>query len=542
MVIAKVSSRLAVQAAALSTFLLAANHRLSSERVEQICISLALSEDSDFKGKTKQLRSELLKQGIALGHAHALEALAHMAGHTSYMRAREAMKERAGEFAREGFLLRIRVTGSEVPQFAPYSSLPIAGNFIIEQIMALLNIPNEVIFCELRRTPHAVFIEICRASGVWFSIEMLPYLVEDNSLAISEFDAESQRTFLLRMLRALESGRPGTLALYGAIPHTLPPWHYASFNIKFIDTKIRKFLPDERELFFVLDSLGFQSAEIVENEALILGAEGKATLTIAWNRYSGDTPPIEVDMSASILQSLVERYKQWRRGLRMPVNNAVMLVATGATNAIGFHSVDTRFLEDHREKSGLLQKVVADAAGITEQHLQRIEKYGFASEKIIPLLAKALGVDANRLVQKPEGQLGVEISDAQHLLTALSNIHHYGTSFPDDLDSQVEEFIRNASDSLQELGDLVQIQEGVFADVFQMGSVKDEHLVEHAQQLLDSIRERGLILIVARGLAFANEEGALAEMEGMPLHTITFRFQPNATANDIAAWPQTSSN
>lgn len=520
----------AAQSAALTTFLASANHTLTVPRASAICASLALTADSDFKEKATLLRAELLEQGIRLGQSHALEALSRMVGFTSYMRAKEAMKQQAGDFAREGFLLRVHVTGDEEPKLFPYASLPKAANALIEQIMAQLTLPGEPVFCELRRSPQSVVIEVCRAKGVWFTVGLLPYVGGPDKLDFVEFDAESQRTFFERVLRALERGRPGTLALYGVIPQMLTPWHYASFNLTFGGSGVQKFLPNELELFFVFESLGLRTAEIVGSEVQLLGSEGSATLTMAWNRYDGELPALKADISAVLLQSLVDRYRHWRSGLSVSINDAVMLVTTGSTNTNGSHLINTQVLTSEREKQGLSLKALADMAGITEQNLQRIEKYGFAPEQLIPVLAQALSIDANALVDKPDGQLGFAISEAQHLLNSMKDVHHYGTSFPDDLDKKTEAFIKESAEGLHELCDLVQMQDGVFAESLQLEPIKKEHLLEHAQQLLDNIQDEGLMLIVARGVDFSKGNGPLSGVEGFPLHTVTFRFQPAASA------------
>lgn len=533
---ADTSARLADQAASLIVFLSSAKHSLSNTDALCICAAVDLTSFSDFKEKAKLLRAELLKHNIQLGQSHALEALSRMAGFTSYMRAKEAMKQQAGDFMREGFLLRVRKIGEEEPNFAPYATLPKAANEVVAQAMALLDIPREPVFCEMRRSPQSVVIDVNRGEGPWFSIELLAYAFNDEKIDLVEFDAEAQRTFFERTLRALERGRPGTLVLYGVIPQTLPPWHYASFTVTFTDTGVRKICPDERELFFLFASLGLQSAEVVDGRAEILGKDGTASMEMAWNRYDGTLPPVKAAISSAMLNLLVERYRYWRSGLKLSINDAVMLVATGTTDANASHAMNNQVMVTEREKQGLSQRALADAAGLPEQAIHRIEKYGYATTETIVGIAKALQLEPNALVDKPEGQMGFEISEAQHLLNSMKGVHQYGTTYPEDIDAETEAFIKGTAEDLQDLGDLMAMQDGVFSQEMKLEPINSEHLLEHAEALLENIHNEGLMLIAARGVSFAKGKGATAGIDGMPLQQVIFRFQPRASANELAIW------
>lgn len=526
------SSPFADQCASLIAFLASANHDLPLPAARDVCAAVDLSPNSDFKVKAKRLRTELLKHAVQLGQAHALEALSRMAGFTSYMRAREAMKQQAGDFAREGFLVRVRVTGKPDSQFVPYAALPQAANAVIEQVMAQLTIPHEPVFCELRRTPQSVAIEVTRAEGAWFTIEMLPYTYEASKVEIVEFDAESQRTFLTRILRALERGCPGTLALYGVVPQTLAPWHYASFTLTFSDSGVLKSYPDERELFFAFASLGLQNAAIVNGEIELIGSNDSASLRMAWNRYDAGMPPSAAEMSSIALNSLVERYRHWRHGLRVSVNEAVLLVATGSVKPDSPHSINMQLLATEREKHDLSQRALAALVGLTEQDIQRIERYGFSTEKVIAHIAKALHLDPNALVENPEGQVGFEITEAQHLLNAMKGVHQYRTSFPEDIDGQAEAFIKGAAEELRDLGDILAMQDGVFAESMNLERMKPEDFLEDAKMLLDNINNEGFMLIAARGVTFATGNQAL---RGVPLQQVTFRFQPREVTGELVA-------
>jgi transcriptional regulator with XRE-family HTH domain len=519
---------IAAQIAALTTFLAAENHPLAPETAAAICSALKLTPDAKFKEKAKQLRDELRKEGVLLGQAHALEALSRMAGFTSYMRAKEALKHLVGDFARDGFLMRVRVTGREEPQFVPYASLPEAANAVIEQLLVELSIPGEPVLCEMHRTPQAVSIEVCRAQGPWLKVELLPYSSDAGVVNIAQFDAECQRTFLDRLLRTMERGRPGALVLYGLIPRNLAPWHYASFTLTF-ESGITKYLPNERELFFLLESVEFQHAEVAGNKGVLVGREGTASLAMAWNCYDG-TAPVPVEISAGELANLVDRFRRWRAGLKGSVTEAVLSVAAGPTNGATTHPICANILTEKRAEREQSLAELARLSGLTEQTLERIEKFGIATETDIVAISRALGLNPNILLERPEGQIGFEITEPQHLLNSMKGVHQYGTSYPDDLDSETEAFIKATAEGLQDLGDVMAMSEGVMSDQVGVEPVDPEHLLEYGQSLLDSIHEQGLILIASRSLSFARGEGRLAGMDGMPLHNVTFRFQPADTA------------
>lgn len=519
--------RIAAQSAVLITFLECANPTLSESGAKAICASLDLNENSDFKAKAKILREELARHGIHLKQTNALEALARMAGFTSYMRAKEALARQTGEFSREGFLLRLQITGEHPQQFRPYASLPEAANVVVEEIAAHLTIPREPVFCELRRTPQAITIEISRAVGPWLLVELLPYSHVAGKLEVAEFDAESQKVFLERVLRLLERGRPGTLALYGVIPQTRAPWNYAGFTVKFAESGVEKFLPNERELFLLLDSLNTEQSELINGEVHFTGSAGPATLRLAWSRFDEEAPN-PAEFSPAGHQTLVERFRQWRRSLGMPVREAVVQVLTGSPDATATQPLNAYLVSGTREKKGMSRKDLAVRAGLTEQDVQRIEKFGFASEQSILSLANALELDPNALVNKPNGQVGLKITEAQHLLNALKNAQHIAAHYPEELEGAAVSFIKATAVELQELGDLLAIGTSEFYAEDSKEPFSEEPLLEHAQYLLDSIHDKGLQLIASRGLTFTKGVGQAASAGGVPLQSVAFQFLPVA--------------
>lgn len=523
------------QAAVLIKFLSRAAHSLSSERSVEICDVLALTHLSDFKPKALALREELLKDGICLNQTAALEALSQMAGFNSYMRVREAMTQQAGNFARDGFLLRFRMTGKDEPQFQPYDSLPLAANAIIQEINSQLAVPGEAVFCELRRNSKSVVVEVCRSQGNWFSVELVPYAIQSEQLEIVEFDAESLRSFFGRLIRAIEKGHPGALVVYGVIPPPkLTPWHFASFNFLFHETGVQKVLSNERDLFLMFDGMGLRDTELTKAGAVLRGDEGSATMELAWI-CDDDEKATKGEITLVTLSSIVGRYRQWRRGLSVPIQKAILQVVAGADDAAEMYHLNIDALATTREKLGLSLSKLAESAGLSEQVLHRIEKFGQSKAVDIVAIARALKIDPNILVEHSEGQIGIHISEAKHLLNAMRNVHQYGISMPDELADEKVVFIKSTGENLTELCDLVQMQEGVFAELTEgLEPITDDSLLEDLQAVLDGLPNEGLMLIVSRGLKFAIGEGNLAAINGMPLHTITFRFQPVETANSLA--------
>lgn len=521
---------LAFQTEALCSFLFSADQTLPRSSIEEICTSLDLNNYSDFKEKAKILRFELALAGIKLGHSHALEALSRMVGFPNYMRALESIKQQSGDFQREGFLLRIKITGSDDPQFTPYESLPLAGNALIEQVMALLNIPGEPVFCDLCRTPKSVVIEVCRAVGPWFTVELLGFEIVSDKLNFVEFDGESQRIFLERILRALERGKPGTLVEYGVIPHNQVPWSYASFRMTFDSTGVEKFIQSERDLFLMLDVMGFQSAYLVDSKCRIVGSQGICNLEMNWIRFDGEHRGPIFSLSANVLKGLIDRFHNWRRGLAVSVKDACLLIVAGTTDADTFQ-INHEMVRSEREQQNLSQLTLASQIGLTEQAIQRVEKYGFVQSKIISLIAKALKIDPSLLVDKPEGDLGFEVTEPLHLLNTMKKAHQYSLSYPDDLDSEKISFIKNTLEVLTELADMVQIGEGVGVNTFNLQPIREDILLEDSERILGEIHEMGLILIVSRSVRFNKR---FRGMEETPLETLTFRFQPIATASSIA--------
>ncbi|MYN15126.1 helix-turn-helix domain-containing protein [Pusillimonas sp. TS35] len=197
--------------------------------------------------------------------------------------------------------------------------------------------------------------------------------------------------------------------------------------------------------------------------------------------------------------------------------------------------MNTDVLIDSREKKGLLQHALAESSGLSVQGLQRIEKFGQATADDIVAIAQALGMNPNLLVERPEGEIGVHISEAKHLLNAMRNVHQYGISMPDELSVDRKAYVKGVGEHLTELCDLVQMQDGVFSELTEgLEPINEGSLLAEMQDVLDELPNEGLMLIVSRGIKFAKGDGDLAAINNMPLYTITFRFQPIETADSLA--------
>lgn len=88
-------SRASAQSAAniLCSYLAAQGHTLVQQDAADICEALALATMADIKASARPLRDALRERDIDLKQSHALEILAHIAGHDCYMRAKQAVAE-----------------------------------------------------------------------------------------------------------------------------------------------------------------------------------------------------------------------------------------------------------------------------------------------------------------------------------------------------------------------------------------------------------------------------------------------------------------
>jgi hypothetical protein len=86
-----VSSSLSIaeQAERLQAFVGRHNRALSTEAAEHIARALHLSKRAQAQTLARRLRTALLAHGIAISYQAALEALAKICKHTSWMRMRQ---------------------------------------------------------------------------------------------------------------------------------------------------------------------------------------------------------------------------------------------------------------------------------------------------------------------------------------------------------------------------------------------------------------------------------------------------------------------
>lgn len=516
------------QTKALSSFLSQHNHVIPGETaLHAIVYSLELSSTADAKAAVQQLRAELKVHGVVLAQSSGYEAIARLCGFNNWMQASVHFSSQGQAFAREGFTMRLVSSAGDAGPFQAYESLPKLANEVIKLANELLGQQYCPAFCTLLHGRKGLRVEFELADKLGFSFDVLTYRTEGEKVHFVEIDGEAVRGFASRLERAIEMGHPGAIVSGTVLSTTLPHWYYPRYTLKSLRQKARDIVVDnEMQLFVMLEGVGVEDGTQLEPaNSTIYGDSDDIRIVPAWDSPEDSSSKIHA-LTASQFSSLVQRFLRFKRVLRQPFREVMLLLTTGAVDADGYFPLDKARLVQGRETVGLSLEQLAGVVGISVPDLVRIEKYGHAHESVIDKLAKAIGLGTGNALLDEDGEegTGFRLESADSLVLALSDTHAYRCIISEHFQGDEKEAVEAIAQNIQEYGDLVQISEGVFDEVFK-SDVNMEALKGSLQECLDELSLLGGAIVVSRSLRFTgwNEQGS--GQKSIPMHSLTMFFE-----------------
>lgn len=519
---------LAEQARALNSFLahqdLAA---LPGAVAYAIATALELSMPADGKSSATRLRTELRAHGIALSQSHCYEALARLCGFDNWMRARVHFAAHSAGLVHEGFTMRLVPVAGEEGPFLVYESLPKLATEIIEVALKRLGKKASPSYCTLLRGRKGLRVEFELENELGFSFDILSYRMEGDDMQFVDLDTESIFGFASRLERAIEMGHLGTIVSGTVMSPTLPHWYHPTYVLKSLRNQAGDIIvTNEAQLFVMLEGVGIdEHTRFDAVSGVIFGTTDDVCVEPVWISQESDEAKRK-PLTPAQVSSLIERFLRLKRVLRQPFSSVMMLLSTGTVDAKGYFPLDKARLVQNREELGLSLEQLARMAGISVLDLVRIEKYGHAHETIIDKLAKALGQGTGNalLPEEEEEGTGFRLESPDSLLRALSDTHLYRYIISDNFLESDKEKLEAIAQNIQECGDLAQISDGVFNEVFK-SEVNMAALKQSLQESLDELAQLGGTIIVSRSLQYARGHDRAPELEGMPMHSFTMFFE-----------------
>jgi hypothetical protein len=393
-------SRANAQSAAstLVDFLTRAGHTLSLVAAGKICEELSLLSPSDLRKDAQTLRVALDRHGIRLRHTHTLEAVARMAGHSSWMRANVSLTETSSS----SYQTALAVEG--VPAAARvFHALSEAVSSVLEEVIAGIASRNEPAFCELFRTETLIRLDVKQQSKPWFSIE-ITRVVRTGHAASAEpdvlpFEADDMRRALLRLGKNIEQARPATLVIHKDVAEALPPWLHARWFVKELSSGFAHVDPDEKALFMWLSIMQFDGVEHADGVPRLKRATGPALVERGWFDAQGNCVARE-PASHPLLLELMRRYNRNHAALPEPLVVAILNVADDTARS----EKGEAFLDERRLESALTAKhwtkvTLAQQAGLTYKAVHQLSDRTLNAPSIIRI-ANLLGVQPGSLTRE----------------------------------------------------------------------------------------------------------------------------------------------
>lgn len=519
---------LAEQARALNSFLSQQGLAVPSESTAYaIATTLELLAPTDSKSVAQRLRAELKVHGIGLSQSHSYEALARLCGFDNWMRARVHFVTQSVALAREGFTMRLVPAAGEEGPFQEYESLPKLATEIIEVALKRLGKNVSPAYCTLLRGRKGLSVEFELVNELGFSFDVLSFRMEDDDIQFLELDSEAIHGFASRLERAIEMGYPGAIVSGTVMSPALPHWYHPTYVLKSLRNRARDIVvTNEAQLFVMLEGIGIDERTRVDAaKGMIFGATDDVRVDPVWISQESDDAKAR-SLTPAQFSSLMERFLRLKRVLRHPFSKAMLLLSTGTADAKNYFPLDKNRLVQNREELGLSLEQLARMAGISVLDLVRIEKYGHAHEIVIDKLAKTLGLGTGSALLQEEGEegTGIRLESADSLMRALSDTHLYRCIISDHFQGQDKEEVEAIAQNIQECGDLVQISEGTFNEVFN-SEVSMAALKRSLQDSLDELAQLGGTIVVSRSLHYARGHDQAPGLKGMPMHSVTMFFE-----------------
>lgn len=516
-----VSSSLSIaeQAERLQAFVGRHNRALSTEAAEHIARALHLSKRAQAQTLARRLRTALLAHGIAISYQAALEALAKICKHTSWMRMRQrSLPFECASGAQRAYCMQLLQAGQEQSPFTMERTLDAITTRLLEIVRASWGHEVTPALCTLNIGPQAIAIDFEHPTKAWFSVQIWLVSVSGEAASMLSFPHEEVRWFVDRVQSALEHTHPGLWVLGAVRSDTLPPWYYFRPTFRQAATGIDYLCSSELEIFTAFDVLQIDWKSDTFGESVLQGKDGAISLTSAW-ASAMDGAECLAPIKDSQLRSIVQRTVRLRGITGRSLLHFFVYMSTGYDAGTDCHQFDRDLLEEKRTQLGLTIGEVAARAGVSINTALRLQKYGWAHVSVLPKLAAALNIeDPNELAGVGEG-VGMRVTRGDQFVQALQDTCYWRIILGESLESGEQDSVAAIAENLREYIDLLQFSRSpIFNENHsQMEPLDPAALAEEIQKLLDQLSAMGVGVIVGREVYFASTPGQVGESDALAL-------------------------
>ncbi|CDN90635.1 hypothetical protein BN948_05080 [Hydrogenophaga intermedia] len=405
-----------------------------------------------------------------------------------------------------------------------------------ERLLVLLAAewPTEVAssLCSQGFGAQMLMVELEHPTAPWLQFKVCRFVGTRVDADLGDIPDEEARAFSERMTRTLEYTYPGLLVANSLRSNTLSPDYYLCPHVLQLSTGYKTTCWGDMELLPVLDGLGVKPT--VKEVAGVLRLdtdEGLVELALAWTSNADASSRIG-GLAPEQVNGLLNRMARLRRLTDGPITQLLARVMAGPHGADNCFPVNKDAIEVAMRAVNFSPKQLALLAEVPLNVVQRILKYGYAHETLIPKLAAALGLDhPNELLPPEKDQgTGIRIEDGAVFLRALKQTHVWRRVIGEGLLGKELDKVTHLAEALQDYVEVLQFRTGPFGkhvqDLDELEQPVDEaSLARTVQELLDELTEMEVAVVVSTDIRFAGGSGRLKDMRGMPLHHGTLFFE-----------------
>lgn len=514
-------SRATAQSAAniLCSYLASHGLVLANRLAVGICDALALTQMTDIKASARPLRGALAEHGISLKQSNALEVLARVAGHTCYMRAKQATAE-----PNAAHVVLCTVDGA-VRQPQAFASIGETITGMLTTVIELMPSRRQPSFCKISRYPSGFQLEVSQLNAPWFTVQLVKFRedsLNSNSLVPLSVDEDALRLALRKIVASIEQARPATLVLGGAVADALPPWYSAAFHVTALLARTARVVSDERELFLMLDASGCDNLRTKRGDLFIDGREESFRVELVWVDMTGKDAAARSVETASTMKAVFRRYMRYRNALSGSVSEA--LLAIGGSGSSNWHArASFGAIESLATERTMTIGELASKAGVAFRDVKRLQDFELATPALIVKLALALDAAPSDLLVQRESSLGFAADSGEQFIKMVSGAMAYRSREGNSLQTGDLDDARRVLETAKDIAEIASFESGEFADVI-AGSFDERNgrYESMAQELLDDANACGIKLIFSRDVEFVQTGNKAAEDGGyMAMNVLT---------------------
>jgi len=527
------------QAARLSEFARERGLVLSYTAAAAICETLNLVKPTGSSVAARRLRDALAAHRVHVTYTVALEGLARLCGGENWMRTRQMMlplDEESGLLGPPLFCLQPERYDGVKLELVPSSCLEDFAPKVIDLVRSTWPAELGLAVCHVTVSKKTVLMEFEHPFAPWFALKcwgFQPTREGDEALpGLIDLPSQAVLRLLGKLTRSLEYQFPGLLVVDPSRSNEFGPDHFLAPEFFVEATGFRQACNTPMDTLFWLGACKSEFDALPGGRFALQTEDQQVELTPRWrSQESGVTVDGSVD--ADLLHALFNRVQRIERLSGKTLTEFLAGCVNCGASADEMQVLDRDKVHAAMDGQGMPPLALAKKSGLPLNRVMVVVKYGYAPLDCIASLAEALGLtDPNDLLP-PEGEhsTGLRVETGETFLRALKHSHAWGRVIGDSIKGEEREEINGIAESLQEYVELLQFSESAVRNEVKTNAplllepMDEARLARDIQDLLDELSERGIAVVVSRGVRFMKTEGSLAHMNKFPMRSGTLYLE-----------------